>query len=49
MATDYIKELFEIPVEKRVLSVIAIGYSEETKKPFDMANLMKEKIHWGKY
>jgi len=49
MATDYIKELFEIPVEKRVLSVIAIGYSEETKKPFDLANLMKEKIHWGKY
>jgi nitroreductase len=49
MATDYIKELFEIPFEKRVLSVIAIGYSDEIKKPFDMANLMREKIHWGKY
>jgi len=49
MADDYIKGLLGIPAEKSVLSVIAIGYPDEIKKPFDLANLMKEKIHREKY
>jgi nitroreductase len=49
MSDDYIKELLAIPAEKSVLSVIAIGYPDEIKKPFDSANLMKEKIHPEKF
>jgi nitroreductase len=45
MANDYIKGLLGIPAEKSVLSVIALGYPDEIKKPFDMVNLLKEKIH----
>jgi len=49
LADDYIKELLGIPDEKSVLSIIAIGYPDEVKKPFDRANLMLEKIHREKY
>ena len=45
MADTYIKTLLGIPETKAVLSVIAIGYPDETKKPFDLSELMQEKIH----
>jgi nitroreductase len=49
MSDDYIKELLGIPAEKSVLSVIAIGYPDEIKKPFDLMNLMTQKIHREKF
>lgn len=49
MADNYIKGLLRIPESKSVLSIIAIGYPDEIKKPFDMANLKKEKIHREKF
>ncbi|HNW49908.1 MAG TPA: nitroreductase family protein [Prolixibacteraceae bacterium] len=44
-ADAYIKTLLGIPEKKAVLSVIAIGYPDEVKKPFDLSTLMREKIH----
>jgi nitroreductase len=49
IADDFIKNLLEIPAEKSVLSVIAIGYPDEMKKPFDISNLMRKKIHKEKF
>lgn len=45
MADTYIKTLLGIPDSRAVLSVIAMGYPDETKKPFDLSELMQEKIH----
>jgi nitroreductase len=49
MSDDYIKGLLGIPAEKSVLSIIAIGYPDEIKKPFDLSNLMNHKIHREKF
>ena len=45
MADTYIKTLLGIPDGKAVLSVVAIGYPDEVKKPLDPSLLMLEKIH----
>jgi nitroreductase len=49
MAEEFIKLLLEIPAEKSVLSIIAVGYPAESKKPFDTSQLLKEKIHKEKF
>jgi len=48
-ADMYIKKLLEIPEEKSVLSIIAIGYPIEIKNPFNMTEQLSAKIHRGKY
>ena len=48
-SAEYIKSLLGIPSSKEVLSVIAIGYPDEQKKPNDLKNLMFEKIHHEKF
>ncbi|MCQ2608571.1 MAG: nitroreductase family protein [Bacteroidales bacterium] len=48
-ASDVLKALLNIPENLEVLSVIAIGYKEEERKPFDMTRLQKEKIHREKF
>jgi len=49
MSDAYVKDLLAIPSEKSVLSVIAIGYPDQTKEPADMSKLMMEKIHCEKF
>ncbi len=49
MASDYIIKMLEIPNDRKVLSVIAIGYSDEIKKPIDKSMLLTDRIHWGKF
>ncbi len=44
-ASDVLKKLLDIPAKYEVLSVVAIGYKDEEKKPFDVTRLQKEKIH----
>lgn len=44
MATDYVKRQLNIPVEREVLSIIAIGYKESENKPFDESRLQLDKI-----
>jgi nitroreductase len=42
---SYIRELLQIPEEKNILSIIAIGYPVDEKNPFDKHNLLLERIH----
>lgn len=46
---DYIRELFQVPSKYAVLSVIAIGYKAESRKPFADEDLQWEKIHTEKF
>jgi nitroreductase len=49
MAAEYIRNELQIPVGKSILSIIAIGYPDEIKMPFDDSLLMLNKIHRDKY
>ncbi len=46
---DYIREMFDIPMQLQVLSVIAIGHKAQERPPFDEEKLQWEKVHIGKY
>lgn len=46
---EYIRELFDIPMQLQVLSVIAIGHKAQERPPFDKEKLQWEKIHIGKF
>lgn len=46
---EYIRELFDIPMQLQVLSVIAIGHKAQERPPFDQEKLQWEKIHIGKF
>ncbi len=44
-ASENIKKLLNIPANFEITSVVAIGYKDEERKPFDLTRLQKEKIH----
>jgi hypothetical protein len=46
---EYIRELFDIPMQLQILSVIAIGHKAQERPPFDEEKLQWEKIHIGKF
>jgi nitroreductase len=46
---EYIRELFDIPVQLQVLSVIVFGNKAQDRAPFDDNKLQWEKIHIGKF
>lgn len=46
---DYVIELLGIPDNLSVLSIIAIGYPNENKKPHDKNSLSQDKVHYNKY
>lgn len=48
-AESYIKELIQIPEKYRVESIIAIGYPNENKKPYDEEDLAFDKIHYDRF
>lgn len=48
-AEDYVKTLLNIPENLRVLNMVAIGYKNEERKPYDEEKLQYEKIHWEKF
>lgn len=48
-ASEYIKSVFNIPVQYQVLSVIAFGNKEQEKLPFDEEKLLWDKIHINKF
>lgn len=48
-ASEYIKDMFDIPLQLEVLSVIAIGHKNQERPPFDEEKLQWEKVHIGKY
>lgn len=46
---EYIKELFDIPMQLQVLSIIALGHKAQERPPFDEEKLQWEKVHIGKF
>lgn len=44
-ASEVLKKLLNIPSSYEVLSIIAIGYKDEERKPFDLSRLQLDKIH----
>ncbi len=46
---EYIRELFNIPLQLQVLSVIALGHKAQERAPFDEEKLQWEKIHIGQF
>jgi nitroreductase len=48
-AEDYIKEVLGIPAKYSIECMIAVGYPDEEKKPYEESDLLYEKIHYNKY
>lgn len=48
-AGDYIKELLGIPEKYSVECLIAIGYPDEEKKPYEEDMLQNQKLHINKF
>ncbi len=46
---DYIKKFLEIPQKYSVECMIAVGYPDEVKQPYNEENLPYNKIHFEKY
>ncbi|MCD8176977.1 MAG: nitroreductase family protein [Tannerellaceae bacterium] len=48
-SAQYIRNLFNIPYQIEILSIIGFGYKTKENKPFDESRLQWEKIHIGEY
>ncbi|MDH6357266.1 nitroreductase family protein [Parabacteroides sp. PF5-9] len=48
-SNDYVRRLLNIPYQLDVLSIIAFGYKDQERKPFDEAHLQWEKVHIGSF
>ncbi len=48
-SAQYVRNLFNVPYQLEVLSIIGIGYKGAERKPFDEAHLQWEKVHLGTY
>ena len=46
---EYVREMFGIPEQFAVLSVITFGYKDEERKPYDPEKTQWEKVHIGKW
>ncbi|MBO4370968.1 MAG: nitroreductase family protein [Paludibacteraceae bacterium] len=49
MASQYVKELLQIPDKYEVECIISIGHKTEQRGAFDMTRLQTEKIHRGQF
>lgn len=48
-SAQYVRNLFDIPYQLEVLSIIGFGYKAQENKPFDEFRLQWEKIHLETY
>ena len=48
-AEEYIRKVLEIPEQFGVECIIAIGYPNEQKKPYEEDKLQYEKLHYNKF
>ena len=46
---DYVREMFGIPEQFGVLSVMTFGYKDEERKPYDPEKTQWEKVHIGNW
>lgn len=48
-AEDYVKQVLSIPNNLRILSIISIGYPDETKPAYSDESLSYDKVHLNTY
>ena len=48
-AEQYIRDLLQVPDDLNVVNVIAIGYKDEERRPYDEAKLPYDKVHRNKF
>ncbi|MFO7868927.1 MAG: nitroreductase family protein [Bacteroidales bacterium] len=48
-ASEYIKQLLDIPAQFEVESIIAIGYKESDRKGAELSDLLYERLHKGSF
>ena len=48
-AENYVRGALGIPSHLQVLSIVAFGYKDQDRSPFDEEKLQWEKVHIGKY
>ncbi|HPZ52300.1 MAG TPA: nitroreductase family protein [Clostridia bacterium] len=48
-AEENVRKALDIPERHSVLCIIAIGYPDESKKPYEEENLPYEKVHYERY
>lgn len=48
-AEDMVRQALEIPAERRVLSIVALGHKGMERKPFDESRLLWEKVFINTY
>jgi nitroreductase len=48
-AEDYVKKVLNIPEVYSVECIIAAGYADEAKKPYEDSDLMYNKIHFNQF
>lgn len=46
---QYVRKLLNIPTQFGVLSIIAFGYKDQERKPFDESHLLWKSVHRGKF
>ena len=46
---QHVRDALNIPYQFSVLSIIAFGYKNQERKPFNEEHLLWEKVHIGKY
>lgn len=46
---DFVKALLEIPQDRRVESIVAVGYPGESKSPYTREDLTFDKVHFNRY
>lgn len=48
-ATDYVRNILEIPMPYEALSIIAFGKKQKERNPNDVENLLWENVHIGEF
>ena len=48
-AEGYLRNLLSFPETLKAECIVALGYKDEEKKPFDDAHILTERIHYGKF
>ena len=49
IASDYIKEILDIPDQFEVASIIAIGYKLKERRPYSEEDVNFKKVHYNQY
>lgn len=48
-ASEFVKQMLNMPAEQQVVCVLSIGHKDELRKPVDLEKLKWEKVHVGRW